>query len=430
MNQPARWIVVGAGLALAAAFVVLSTLDDLRERVGLFLVVFAAAFVVYVAAVAALQSLGAGARSRRLLWFVFLVAAASRVVLIPSHPVMSTDVYRYVWEGRVITHGFNPFVHPPDAPDLQFLRDQYYDDINHKHLATIYPPLAQGVFALAAYARPDPYVQKLFFVLFDLGVIVMIGALLRLRSLDPTAAIVYAWNPLVIFETGHSGHVEPVGIFFLVLGIWLIARGRRLWGFAAMGASFLVKYLAAVFVPFFLTRKRFVPWLGVMAAVVVVGYLPFTSAGGGLFSSLRLYMTEWQFNGLWFKLLNLAVRDPQWTRYILTAAVVVVVAYNSLRQKDVVRFGFIAVGAGLLFAPTLYPWYVAWIVPFLCFYPNRAWIFFTGLVFLSYWVWEVFPAEGEWELPWHLYVLEYLPFYALLLYDAARARRQKRVVVL
>ena len=66
-----------------------------------------------------------------------------------------------------------------------------------------------------------------------------------------------------------------------------------------------------------------------------------------------------------------------------------------------------------------------WIVPFLCFYRNRAWILFTGLVCLSYWVWEVFPVEGAWELPRRVYVLEYAPFYALLAYDAVRGRRKR-----
>lgn len=329
----------------------------------------------------------------------------------------------------MITHGFNPFVHPPDAPELEFLRDRYYDNINHKHLETIYPPVSQAVFALAARVRPGPHALKLFFVLFDLGVIVLIGTMLRQRSLDPVAVTVYAWNPLVIFETGHSGHVEPAGIFFLILGLWLIARGRTLGGFVAMGVSFLAKYLSAVFVPFYLARKKYAPWVGVMTAVVVAGYLPFASAGDGLFSSLKVYTAEWRFNGLVYKLLYTALGDPQWTRRILTAVVVGVVVYNSFRQKDVVRYGFIAIATGLLLAPTLYPWYVAWIVPFLCFCHNRAWILFTGLVFVSYWVWEIFPVEGRWELPWRLYALEYAPFYALLIYDAVRGRRPPQRVV-
>jgi len=424
MNPTARWTVAGTGIALTLLFAVLSRVGDLNEKVGWFLALFAAAFAAYVVALVVLRTTAAD-RSRRFLVFVFAVAAVSRAVLIPSPPEMSTDIYRYVWEGRAIAHGFNPFAQSPDAPELEPLRDSYYDDINHKHLKTIYPPVAQGVFALAAGVRPDPYALKLLLVLFDLGVIAAIGALLRFRSQDPAAVAVYAWNPLVIFETGHSGHVEPVGIFFLVLGLWLIARGSKLRGFIALGASFLAKYLSAVFVPFFLARKAYAAWVGVMAAVIVVGYLPFAGAGEGLFLSLKLYTGEWRFNGVAYELLSAALGDPQWARRILIALVAAVVVYNSLRQRDALRFGFIAIGTGLLLAPTLYPWYVAWIVPFLCFYRNRAWILFTGLVCISYWVWEVFPVEGAWELPRRVYALEYAPFYALLIYDAVRGHRRR-----
>jgi alpha-1,6-mannosyltransferase len=423
----ARWVVVGAGAALAALFAALSRVDGLNENVGLFLSVMGAAFAAYVAALVALRR-SAAPPTRRLLLYVLIVAAVCRAVLIPSQPAMSTDVYRYVWEGRIIAHGFNPFGHPPDAPQLRFLRDGDYDRVSHKHMVTIYPPLSQGLFALAAWAWADPRAQKLVFVLFDLGVILVIGALLRQRSQNPAAATVYAWNPLTIFEAGHSGHLDPVGIFFLVLGLWLIGRENKLRGFVAMGASFLAKYLSAVFIPFYLARRRYAAWVGVMVAVVVVGYLPFAGAGDGLFASLRVYGAQWRFNGLAYRALGGVIGDPQWTRRALMLAVSLVVIYNAIRQRDVLRFGFVAIGTGLLLAPTLYPWYVGWMIPFLCIFRNRAWILFTGLVLLSYWVWEIDRAGGAWELPWSLYALEYAPFYALLLFDAARGRRAKRAV--
>ena len=76
----------------------------------------------------------------------------------------------------------------------------------------------------------------------------------------------------------------------------------------------------------------------------------------------------------------------------------------------------------ILLSPTVYPWYLVWIVPFLCVYPNRAWLLFTGLVALSYWVWVVYDATGVWALPGGLLALEYVPFYGLLVWDATRER--------
>jgi hypothetical protein len=66
-------------------------------------------------------------------------------------------------------------------------------------------------------------------------------------------------------------------------------------------------------------------------------------------------------------------------------------------------------------------------VPFLCFYSSRAWIYFTGAVVFSYWVWALVQAKGEWHLGPGLLLAEYLPFYALLGYEAYRHRRHKRV---
>lgn len=418
MGEKGRWILGGGGILLAALFGAISRIDGLVDRIGLFLALFALAFIVYISVLIAVRGSSAGGRG--LLLYVFVIAVICRAVLVPTEPAMSTDIYRYLWEGRMIVHGFNPFAQPPDSPELAFLIDENYDGVSHKHMVTIYPPVSQAVFALAAWIRPDVRMQKALFVLFDLGTILLLVSFLKLRGIDPFACVIYAWNPLVIFETGHSGHLDPIGIFFLVLGLWLIARGRRLPGFLAMGVSFLAKYLAAVFVPYFLARKRYAVWAAVTVAVAVAGYLPFASAGSGLLSSFKVYSAEWQFNGLVFKLLKALVGDPRWTRWILTAILGAVVLRQSIKQDDVLRFAFVVVGTGLLLAPTLYPWYVMWIVPFLCFRPNRAWIIFTGLVFVSYWVWEIVSIEGKWELPWYLYVVEYAPFYGLLLFDGAK----------
>jgi hypothetical protein len=422
MSSKIQWAVGGGGIGLLTAFAVMSRIDGLADRVGLFLALFAVAFVAYVSVLLAV--LKTRAVTRGLLVYVIVIAALCRAVLIPAEPAMSTDIYRYLWEGRAILHGFNPFALPPEASELEFLIDDNYEGISHKHMVTIYPPVAQGVFALAAWMRPNVQTQKILFVLFDLGTIILLISFLRLRAVDPIASVVYAWNPLVIFEVGHSGHLDPIGIFFLVLGLWLIARHHKFWGFLAMGVAFLAKYLSAIFIPYFLLRKKFAAWVGVVLVVAVVGYLPFSRAGSGLVSSFKTYSTEWQFNGLIYKALNSAVGDPRWTRWILTALLGLVVLYESVKRADTLRFAFVVIGTGLLLAPTLYPWYVAWVIPFLCFHSNRAWILFTGLVVISYWVWEIYPGEGRWELPWYLYLAEYLPFYGLLLFDAVKERRR------
>lgn len=423
MDRKTRWIAGGAGAAVVALFAAISRIDHPADRTGLFLGLFGIAFAAYAVALFARNRSG----SRRCvpLLYVFAVAAASRAVLVPAVPEMSTDIYRYVWEGRVAAAGHNPFALAPDAPELNHLRDGNYEKINHRHHATIYPPVSQAVFALAARLKPVPEVQKIFFVLFDLGAVAALMLFLRGRGLDPGASVVYAWNPLVIFETGHSGHVDSVGIFFLVLALWWLWHERRIRGFLALGVSFLCKYLAVVFVPYYLRSGKYARWLPVFVLAVAAGYLPFAGAGTGLVASLRVYGTQWHFNGPAYDLLSAATGSPDWARGVLLVVLAAVVGVAALRARDVLRYGFVVVGAGLLLAPTVYPWYVSWIVPFLCFFPNRAWILFTGLVFVSYRVWDGVAAGGAWELPWFVLAAEYAPFYGLLAYDTLRARRRR-----
>jgi hypothetical protein len=86
----------------------------------------------------------------------------------------------------------------------------------------------------------------------------------------------------------------------------------------------------------------------------------------------------------------------------------------SRRERDPARFLYLVTGCALLLSPTVYPWYLMWMVPLLCIYPDRAWIAFTGLVALSYGVWAVYDRSGAWRVPTWLLAIEYAPFYGLL----------------
>ena len=106
---------------------------------------------------------------------VLAVAVAARLVLLPAAPSLSGDLYRYVWEGRVLLHGGNPYRQSPDDPRLASLRDrEIYANVNHKNLATIYPPLAEAGFALVARLSPTVAAFKLWVVLHDLALVLVL----------------------------------------------------------------------------------------------------------------------------------------------------------------------------------------------------------------------------------------------------------------
>ena len=431
MRDRGQWLVLGLGALLIALCATTTSLGRLDTRIPLFLCLFVVMFAAYLVVVFLVVRKTSARRAalRSDLIVLFAVAALARIVLIPATPTLSTDAYRYLWEGRIIAEGFNPFNHPPDAPELRFLRDENYEGINHKELETIYPPFAQAVFTLSTLMRAGFPALKAALVLFDLLTVLLLFGLLRTLGRDPRAAVIYAWNPMVMIEVGHSGHVDPVGICAMVLAVWLILRGRRALGLAALGVSFLAKYIAVVFAPFFLLRRRF--WLVSLAAVgvVAVGYLPFLGASTKLVSSLQIYGMEWKFNGLAFTLLSSITGNHDVLRFVLAGMLVAFAFYQAARRSvDLITYAVAVVGAMLLLAPTLYPWYVCWIVPLLCVTHNRAWILFTGLVMSSYWVWVVLADTGEWVLPNWVLAVEYVPFLALLVFDAWKRRGHGEVV--
>ena len=390
-----------------------------HTRIPLFLGLYAIAFAAYLVAVRTVMR-----RPMVMLPVtVVVVSALAHASVIPARPDLSTDIYRYAWEGRLMVDGRNPFTAPPDDTAFVALRDADFPYISHQRLPTIYPPLAQGAFALAAFVHPGPTALKVIFSLFNLGTVFLLFRVLRRRGMAPTGAAIFAWNPLVIIETGHSGHLDAMAAFVLVLALDLWESKQRVWAGAVLGAAALVKYIGLAMVPW-LARRRHLAVLAAMLAVIVAGYVPFLGAGARLFASLREYSANWWFNGPPFIALSEFLGDPAVTRRLLAAGAIAFALAAAHRERDVACYAYLVIGCLLVVSPTVYPWYLIWIMPLLCLFPNRAWIGFSGLVMLSYGVWNVYNESGAWFVPTWLLAVEYVPFYALLLAGLARTSRR------
>ena len=405
-------------VALCAA---VTGLGSLRDRIPEFLLLNTALFACYVAAIGRLPRLSDTDRSPLLV--IVLVAILCRLILLAGPPSLSDDVYRYLWDGRVQQAGINPYRYPPSDPALAFLRTPDHAQINHPDLETIYPPFAQGVFRAAAAVSPTVFVQKAAFALFDLATIGALAALLLRRGRPPAWCLIYAWNPLILIEFAHSGHLDSLAIFWLVLALVGLAGRRPAWGIASLALSALAKYFSVLLLPYAVFRPSLRRWVPLFLGLTALGYVAFLDSSRTWFASVGVYAAQWEFNSATFTVLNSLIGNGTWTRAALLAALLAWSLYHAARQQDPVRYAYMVVGFALIFAPTLHPWYVCWIVPFLCMYPSRAWIAFTGLVSLSYWVWVDAQAGGAWTLRPALLALEYVPFYALLVWEAWEARQ-------
>lgn len=228
--QQLIFLLLAAGQALCYLF--LLSLGNLRNNIVLCEAGFFAAFILYGASLVLLKINRAedgpaagdstpdttAASSRGRTFYVagiLLFACCFRLILWLSPPSISNDIYRYVWEGKILNAGINPFSRAPADPLLEKFRDhEIYPEINHKDYTTIYPPVSLALFSLGARLSSTTRAMSMVFLAFDLLTILVLIATVRLLSIDMNRIAIYAWNPLIIMEFAGSGHLDSAGIFF------------------------------------------------------------------------------------------------------------------------------------------------------------------------------------------------------------------------
>ena len=233
-------------------------------------------------------------RSRGLLLVLFLFAVFFRLCLVGSTPQLSSDMYRYVWDGRVQSQGINPYVHPPSSDSLASLRDKaIYPHINRKSFPTIYPAGAQ-IFFLATHKLVGDSIRglKAVFVLFDVLTMIVLIALLRTYGLQETRFVVYAWNPLVILEISHSGHLEGFSVFLVVLAFFLYSIDKKTLGVLSLACASATKIYPALLLPAFINRGERIKSLSIFFSCLLVFYLPYVSAGKKMLGFLPIYFRD------------------------------------------------------------------------------------------------------------------------------------------
>ncbi len=402
-------------------------------RADVFVGVVAVGLVVYLLAVRVVLR---ERLPRSALWTILGVAVLMRAALLPAPPFLSSDIYRYVWDGQVQAAGINPYRYIPADPALEALRDPaVYPLINRKDYArTIYPPTAQMVFAAVGQISRSVTGMKLAMLGFEaLGVLAML-AILRGAGLPSARILIYAWNPLALWSFACDGHVDAVAIG--LLGLALLARTRRRYGLAGalLGAATLVKVLPVAVAPAFVRGGRL--WQPMLAGTVMIGllYLPYLAAGADVLGFAGSYGAEEGYDvgtGYWLLagLGHLGLSPPSLVpTYFVCAALTLItlalrIAFGRGREPapDAVALcrdaGILAALATCAASPH-YAWYYPWLALPAVVAPAPAliWLGSAPILFL------IDPFNDRFLWP----SLVFVP--ALVL--AARAMRQARTAPL
>jgi hypothetical protein len=373
----------------------------------------------------------------------FALFMVMQAILVFTPPTLSDDMYRYVWDGRVQAQGISPYRYPPDAPELETLRDKrVWTHINRKNVVTVYPPAAELVFALLWRIRPDSV--RWFQTAVALGALLAGGLLVGLlREVGRSAArvLIYLWSPLLVFETAHAAHVDGLVLPLLVGAWWARVRERDALVGVLLGVATAIKIYPAILLPaLWRPRHSRGRWQLPLAFISTVAacYLPYIVVSGkNVIGYLPNYFQE-RFNmGLAGELVPRFVRlgvDPHHGMFVLTAGILIILGvWMVLRPAndgvDAVRRSVWLIGAFTILTQNLFSWYMLWLLPLIAIFlqPGRllglradawtGWWLFCGLVALSY------TFFIDWKPVRAALWAQFLPLYGFLILSAVNGLR-------
>ena len=318
-----------------------------------------------------------------------------------------TDAHRYLWEGRVQLAGFNPYVNPPNDPQLAPLRDRDWENINHPGYTAIYGPVAQMEFALAAAVIPSIYTIKVLHIVWDCLIVMVLGSCLQRQGHRPHGAMVYGLCPLILSAFAIEGHVDSLMVLFLALTLWASIAGRMNVAGVMLGLAIGTKMIPLVLLPWLMLRHRWAAGLSLL--VLAVCHLPYADAGLGLFTSLARFGS----GGSFFSLLGtfqVTQFETAMAHVMVAATLIVMVLVLAWRRRGFGACAEATLGLTLVMMPIVHYWYLSWVLVFLPFGLRLRWIVaaFTMVVYFE--AYHLEKTTGVWLMPpWAPFVV-WIPF--------------------
>jgi len=405
--------------------------------------------VIYFAALAAWCS---RARGRWALAWILLVGAGMRIAVWFTPILPNGDYHRYLWDGAVTAARQNPYRYSPKeiladpavrGPALERLTEAGRTTLLHisyPELRTIYPPLAQGLFAVAYWIEPFSLTSwRIVLLAFDALGAGLLLSLLRAANKPVGYLGVYLWNPLLIIETYYGGHLDLIAGVFVLLAVWCLARRYVTCSAAvlALGAGVKLWPALLIFIVLWAARKeprRMATALGVfvgLTALIGAAYLP---AFGADSSGLEAYSRRWLANPGAYLLIRelggaistrLGAGDARWIARAVVGILVAAFAMFKARRatcraEDLCLRTAVVVLVMLLLSPTFYPWYYVSLIPLATLAPRASLLAWTVLLPLSY-----LPGYQSGNPGLIMILLIHLPVWGLLFGEWVAFRRPR-----
>jgi hypothetical protein len=365
---------------------------------------------------------------RQLIW----IAVGVRVLLFLTPITWTDDHFRYIWDGLCTTNGISPFAYTPEtllSEQFDAFTGDHFALLNSPKFHSVYPPVAQTVFAMAAWVgQGDLWISSLVLravsIGSDIAAILVLGHLLLRDPRRVQLVAHYALNPLVLMEFTVNLHTEVLVIAPSLLAALLLQRERFVESASMLAVAMAAKLwpiLFLVWLPSRIGLERTFVYVLITLGLFLASWIPFWTPDmvPNIISSLRLYYEHLEFNGPLFEGLRWLVGDGpvKGTGMLAGITLVGIATYGQLIRKNkgtpwtTAMLWLLAIH--LLGSQSLHPWYVLPLVAFAVLTSFRWPILWTLLIVPTYLTY----GEEPYHQPYWYIALEYVLLIAYMVWE-------------
>jgi alpha-1,6-mannosyltransferase len=389
---------------------------------------------------------------------------------------LSQDFYRFIWDGRMILEGLNPYLHTPDS----FIRSGKFPIAQAQELYngmgalsashyTNYPPLNQLCFYIAALFSGKSIlgsvvVLRLIIIAADIGTLYFGKKLLERLKLPSNRIFWYILNPFIIIELTGNLHFEGVMIFFLVWSLYLLHCGKWKWAAVVLACSISVKLIPLMFLPLFFSwfskeRKnkvivnkvkpsfsineiatslvprndilKLILFYSIVGATTLLLFIPFFSMEfvNNYSKTVGLWFGDFEFNAsLYYVARAIGYAITGYNEIVIIGKVLplisllIILSFSFFKPNDTIpklTTSILFVFTCFLFlSTTVHPWYIATLV-ILCMFTNYkfplVWSLALVLSYLAYT--NASNTENLWIIG-----LEYVIIFSIFIWEAFKLK--------
>lgn len=373
-------------------------------------------------------------------WLLTGIGVVFRLLFLPTIPSLSQDFYRFIWDGRLIIQGINPYLVTPEiyletGNEVVNQANELYagmGPLNGSHYSN-YPPINQLFFSIAALFSGKSIlgsviVIRMLIIAADIGILYFGKKLLEGLKLPVKNIFWYFLNPFIIIELTGNLHFEGVMLFFVVWALYLLFKGRWFWAAILLGVSVSVKLLPLLLLPLFFqyfVKKdaigkgfwKLTKFYAITLLTIALSFAPFLSSEfiSNFSDTIALWFQNFEFNASVYYIIRwIGFQTIGWNIIadvgkILPLIIIFILLVLTFFRKNggmqqLITALLLGISVYFLLSTTVHPWYIATPLVLSLFTKYKFPVIWSLVVMLSY---SAYVADGFSENLW-LVALEYL----------------------